>query len=384
MRRVIAAVFVGALVFVAPAAAQPLPPAAVQPLPPPAPTSWLCSPDFPADPCDLPSDTTDLATGEVTPASQIPDAEKPVDCFYVYPTVSDQLALNADMTAQPEVQSIASYQASRFGDQCRVFAPIYRQMTLTPGLPAGLLGAPVGLTGYADVLAAWDDYLAHENNGRGVVLIGHSQGTMILRKLMQERIDPDPVLREQLVGAFLLGGNVLTSRGSTVGGDFQNIPLCTERGQSGCVVAYSVASADPLVSLFGNSSFDLLSRAVELRTGPEYQVACTDPAPLSGITGPVGITVPSAPYSPSLMSFLLDYSWFPGGEPTSASTWTTSAQRAVGSCTSVNGYELYKFVLSPGQQVNELPAFSSHLVDMNLGYGRLVSIARQQIETYTR
>lgn len=368
---------VGAVGLAAPSTAQPVPPS--------APVQWLCSPHIGADPCDLPSDTTDLGTGEVTGSPEPGDeADKPVDCFYVYPTVSDQLALNADLTAQPEVQSIASYQAARFAGRCRIFAPIYRQMTLVPGIAAGLAGAPLAQTGYGDVLAAWNDYLAHDNNGRGVILIGHSQGTMMLRKLIHDQIDPNPALRRQLVEAFLMGGNVLTARGSTVGGDFQNIPVCTRQGESGCVVAYSTAVADPTVSLFGNSSVDALSPALGLPSGPGYQVACTDPAVLSGNPDPVGITIPSAPYAFGIISVLLGYTSFPQGAPTSPSTWTTSAERAVGRCTEVNGYHDYQFrVTDPSaQQVNELPLFNSHLVDINLGYDRLVSIAEQQTDSW--
>jgi hypothetical protein len=377
---------IGAIVLVAAAGLSTS--ATAQPAPPPAPVQWLCHPDTTSDPCDLPTDTTDLGTGEVSTADQVAESDKPVDCFYVYPTVSDQLALNADLTPQPEVQSIASYQAARFSSQCRVFAPIYRQLTLTPGigagLAAGLAGVSLAQTGYSDVLAAWNDYLAHDNNGRGVILIGHSQGTMMLRKLIHDQIDPNPALRKQLVGAFLMGGNVTTARGSTVGGDFQNTPVCTQQGESGCVVAYSTAVADPTVSLFGNSSFDALSPMMGLPSGPGYQIACTDPGVLSGNSEPVGLTIPSSPYAFGIISVLLGYTSFPHGVPTSASSWTTSAERAVGGCTETNGYRFYQFHLTDpaGQPVNELPLFNSHLVDMNLGYDRLVSIAEQQIRTW--
>lgn len=357
--------------------------AAAQPVPVASPTQWLCSPHLVSDPCDLPSDTTDLGTGDVTPAHPLNETDKPVDCFYVYPTVSDQIALNAGLAAQPEIQSIASYQAARFSSQCRVFAPIYRQMTLIPGIVAGSLGAPLAPLAYSDVLAAWNDYLAHDNNGRGVIFVGHSQGTMMLRKLIHDEIDPNSELRGQLVGAFLMGGNVLTARNSTVGGDFESVPLCTNRGEIGCVVAYSTAGSDPLLSLFGNSSIDLLSAQLGLRTGPAYEVACTDPGPLSGNNGPVGFTIPSSPFAFGIISILLGYTSFPDGAPTSASTWTTSAERAVGACAEVNRYRMYRFhSTTPGQQVNELPLLSTHLVDMNLGYDRLVSIADQQIQTY--
>jgi len=374
----------GALLLVGLAAGGLSAPAAAQPAAS-APVQWLCSPETDTDPCDLPDDTTDLLTGEVTPATPVSESDKPVDCFYVYPTVSDQVALNADLTPQPEVQSIASFQAARFGSQCRIFAPTYRQMTLTPGIGGYLAGAaPLAQTAYGDVLAAWNDYLANDNDGRGVIFIGHSQGTMMLRKLIREQIDPNPALRDKLVGAFLMGANVETAPGSATGGDFQNIPLCTEPGEAGCVVAYSTAVADPTASLFGNSAIDILSPGMGLPSGPQYQVACTDPAALSGNSEPVGLTVPSAPFAFGIISVLLDYTAFPKGSPTSTSTWTTSAERAVGSCTDVNGYRTYQFRITDprGQRVNELPLFGGHLVDINLGYDRLVSIAEQQTREY--
>ena len=79
---------------------------------------------------------------------------------------------------------------------------------------------------YGDVLSAWQDYMAHYNNGRGVVLIGHSQGTMMLIRLVTSEIDPNPSVRARLVSALLIGGNVKVAVGQDVGGDFQNVPAC--------------------------------------------------------------------------------------------------------------------------------------------------------------
>ncbi|OZC73638.1 hypothetical protein CH251_13975 [Rhodococcus sp. 06-462-5] len=347
----------------------------------PAPTTtWLCNPDIANDPCDLPGDTTDLGTNSTTPApAAVPDSGKPIDCFYLYPTVTNDVALNAPGYATPEVASIASFQAARFNTQCRVFAPIYRQTPLLM-LPPALLGAagPSIDLAYADVRAAWDNYMATENNGRGVLLVGHSQGTFMLRKLMRETFDRDAALRTQLVGAFLMGGNVETARGSTTGGDFQNIPLCTERAQFGCVVAYSTNTLRPPLSTFGNANIDLWSQRWGLPSGPGYQVACTDPAKLSGDNRPVGVTVPSAPFAFGIISILLNYTTAPEALPTSKSTWTTSRGRVVGSCIDTGGYNQYHLQFVVPQPLNEVPLLDSHLIDMNAGLDRLVSIAGQQ------
>ena len=45
---------------------------------------------------------------------------------------------------------------------------------------------------YDDVRDAWNYYLAHDNQGRGFVLIGHSQGSYILTRLIREEIDGKP------------------------------------------------------------------------------------------------------------------------------------------------------------------------------------------------
>ncbi len=343
----------------------------------PGSTVWLCHPADASDPCDLPSDTTDLRTGAVTAAIPAAENDKPVDCFYVYPTVSNQVALHADPVASPEVESIARYQAARFASTCRVFAPVYRQVPLST-IGAGLTVAPALFdTGYQDVVRAFDEYLAHDNDGRGIVFVSHSQGTMMLRKLLRDRVDSDPDLRGRLVGAFLIGGNVTTAAGATTGGDFANIPLCTQRDQFGCVTAYSTDMTG-LPSLFGNSDIDLLSATVGLPHGPAYRVACTDPAILSGDDAPVGVTVPSAPYSFGIISLLMGYTTLPGSLPTSASTWTTSRGRGVGECVFAGGATMYRIRMVEPEPINELPLFGTHLLDINFGYDRLVRIAHQQ------
>ena len=61
------------------------------------------------------------------------------------------------------------------------------------------------------------------------MIIGHSQGTFVLRRLIAREIDGKAVSR-RLVSAILLGGNVLVRRGSNVGGDFRRIPACRSLG----------------------------------------------------------------------------------------------------------------------------------------------------------
>jgi hypothetical protein len=78
-----------------------------------------------------------------------------------------------------------------FSCVCKTCAPMYRQVTLA-GLVALMSGKPIPMDaemGYRDVAEAWKHYLTYDNKGRGVVLIGHSQGTRLLTQLMQREIE---------------------------------------------------------------------------------------------------------------------------------------------------------------------------------------------------
>src|SRR6185436_13108617 len=85
-------------------------------------SSWLCRPGRP-DPCALPLPTAALnpdgygATGFATPA-----ADPPIDCFYVYPTVSRDPGDNSDLDPGIEEKGVATVQFGRFAGLCRPYA----------------------------------------------------------------------------------------------------------------------------------------------------------------------------------------------------------------------------------------------------------------------
>lgn len=214
------------------------------------PTNWLCRPGK-TDACSgVLTATVIEAGGGRSERTYRPDPEAPIDCFYVYPTVSREPAGNSDMTIGEEEARAAQNQFARFGSACRLYAPMYRQITLA-GLRARLHGDQ-GVTkpeinpalAYGDVLDAWKEYLAHDNHGRGVVLIGHSQGARILSHLIATEIDGKPE-QSLLVSAILLGTDIQVPKGHVVGGTFHHIPLCQTEKQTGCVVAYSSYLATP-------------------------------------------------------------------------------------------------------------------------------------------
>jgi hypothetical protein len=241
------------------------------------PDSWLCRPGA-ADPCSGDASVSRVPGDAAVSLDLLPAAKRPaIDCFYVYPTVSTDPTPNSDMVADPAEKNVALAQAAPFRQACRVFAPLYRQVTLA-ALRDRLMGkgdTADRAMAYADVKAAWEDYLSHDNKGRGVVLIGHSQGSGVLKALIAGEIEGKPVAR-QIIAAYLAGTNVLVPQGKDVGGDLKSTPLCRAADQVGCVVSwvsFRDTMAVPPASLFGRPP----------ATAPAgMAVACTNPAALAG------------------------------------------------------------------------------------------------------
>lgn len=243
--------------------------------------SWLCRPDLPQDACDVDLDATAIGPDGSLSVDRHRPADAPqIDCFYVYPTVSNDPTWQSDLQPDEAEYSAVRLQFARFGEACRLFAPLYRQGTLrrlrapAGGPPPQGEPPPAGVGGYSDVRDAWSWYLANENGGRGVVLIGHSQGGAMLTRLIAEEIDGRPV-QERLVSALIIGAPVTVPAGADVGGSFRSIPLCRSAGQTGCVVSYATYR-------------DRAPPAADARFGRAREglrIACVNPASLAGGPG---------------------------------------------------------------------------------------------------
>jgi len=357
--------------------------------PAPSNTVWLCRPGLADNPCESDLTTTVVsADGTSTTESATPAEDPPIDCFYVYPTVSAQKTQNATLQIDPEERAIAVQQASRFSQVCKVYAPMYRQLTLTAisgvtgdELPAGDTASARALA-YGDVLSAWQDYLANYNQGRGVVLIGHSQGTMMLTKLITSEIDPNPDARRLLVSALMIGGNVMVATGQDVGGDFQNIPACRSADQTGCVVAYSSFNQPPPPdAMFGRA--DTGPRAGEL-AGKNAEVLCVNPASLSGGTGALKPYFGTAPF-PGPIGALL------GKLPPIPTPWVAYPGLYTAHCENSGGANWLQVDTTniagdqrPVVSQSIGPTWGLHLYDVSIALGNLVDLVRQQAAAFSQ
>ncbi len=329
---------------------------------PPDPQVWLCKPDEPHDPCLTNLDSTAVGPdGAKTVVNVAPAAEPKIDCFYVYPTVSQQTTPNATLAIDPAEVGVAVAQAARYSQVCRVFAPIYRQGTLST---IGHRSATAAAVAFQSLLAAWKDYLARDNDGRGVVLIGHSQGAILLRQLIAEDIEPDASVRDRIVSAILLGANVLVPVGKDVGGDFTDFAACRSASQVGCVIAYSSFDhTPPSNSLFGHAP-------------KGEQVLCTNPAALAGGSGDLD------PYFPARrMDSIIS---FPT-QPDVTTAWVNYPDLFRAECENVDGTSWLQItdIRKPGDRRPQLvdalgPTWGLHIYDGNIALGDLVDIVRSE------
>jgi Protein of unknown function (DUF3089) len=240
---------------------------------------WLCLPGR-EDACSAPLPTADLNPNGYGPVVQSrPAVDARVDCFFVYPTVSRDQGLNSDLDGQEE-RFAATILFARFASLCRPFAPMYRSVT-NAAIGAVMLGRDIQPNlnlAYEDVRSAWRQFLAIRNRGRPFVLIGHSQGSIHLQRLIQEEIEGKPIAR-RMVSAIIPGWNVEVPAGQAVGGTFRSTPICQGLGQTGCVVSYVSFRAETPPPASGG----LFGRAAR----PGMTVACVNPATLAAGRAPL-------------------------------------------------------------------------------------------------
>jgi hypothetical protein len=301
--------------------------------------------------------------------------------------VSRDEAPNSDMAAGPGETEVARQQLARFGSACRLYAPMYRQVTLAAlrQMLAGEQPPTNREMAYSDVKAAWEHYLANDNAGRGVVVIGHSQGAGILTRLIAAEIEGKPA-QGRLVSAILVGTNLAVGDLHDGGGSFRSIGLCRNAEEIGCVISYVSFRADvppPAGSLFGK---------VE---EPDARAACVNPAELDGSGGqlkailPAGAILfdelaPPAPWTTHNQEIETPFVTLPG--MLSAQCVTRNGLRYLAVTLAADPLDMRTDTIS-GDMVREgkvQPEWGLHLIDMNLALGNLVDIVKRQGAEWTR
>lgn len=364
--------------------------------------NWLCHPELGSNRNFCFGDiraSAIKANGDASETDVLTDANAPVDCFYVYPTASPDPSVNSDLITDAQEQQTTTLQFARYRSLCRQFAPVYRQRTLgalalrSQGgavLPPEF-DAQAPVIAYADVLDAFKQYISQHNQGRGFLLVGHSQGSALFKRLIAEEIEAKPYLLERFIGAHMPGINVQVKKGELTGGTFRKVKGCTRADESGCVIAYSsYRKDDPQLA---NPRYGLADK-------PTEEVLCVNPATL--IAEDKGVL---EPYLPKVLPPVFQALLIPRGtggpyqNPVMNATlptpfYTMPNQLSAACRTSpINARYLEVSILADPQdpRADDYPGefiggsnWGLHLADVNVAQGNLVRIAKRQIQTWLR
>lgn len=182
------------------------------------------------------------------PSSDEPPA-KPFAVFFVHPTsYLNRASWNAplDNGGDAEAERIARIylrgMASPFNAASEIWAPRYRQATMGAFLTDQPEGRQAIDAAYADVREAFRYFLSSLDQGTPIVLAGHSQGALHLKRLLAEEVQGSTAAG-RLVAAYLIGWPVSVEHDLPVIG----FPACVAADQAGCLVSWSsfAEPADP-------------------------------------------------------------------------------------------------------------------------------------------
>jgi len=337
-------------------------------------SNWLCKPGLPGNPCEVNIDATVVkADGSTELETFARNPNPPIDCFYVYPTVSLDPFTQSDLIPGPEEFNVVKSQLARLGSQCRIYAPMYRQFSLgalrarmSGGGDVPVRGTPADANN--DVDDAWAWYLANANKGRGVVILGHSQGSGQIMRLIADKVDGKPD-QAKLVSAIVMGFSLHVPKGQDVGGTFKHIPVCKTASQTGCAISFS--SFRSTIPPAPNAMFGA-GRG-------EMEAVCTNPAALGGGKAEAGAYWSTA-----------DKEWVKGKKI--ATPFVKAPGLTTTECVREGNHHYLKVTFNadpadpriddPGTDVMAQgkpdPAWGLHLNDANIAMGDLVDILGKQ------
>jgi hypothetical protein len=161
-----------------------------------------------------------------------------IDVFYVYPTLfldTKDKRWNMDVQdsafREKVLTQAVKFQASAWANVGKLYVPFYRQAHIRSYYKLENGGKEALLLAYSDVKAAFQYYLDHYNQGKGIILAGHSQGGTHISLLLEDFFDEKP-LAKQLVLAYIPGIGVEEQQ-------YDSLPLMTAADQIGGFVTWN-------------------------------------------------------------------------------------------------------------------------------------------------
>jgi Protein of unknown function (DUF3089) len=248
---------------------------------------WIARPDIADNASEwLPKSLRDAPTAPANAA-----------IFYVHPTsfitVSRSAQWNASLDDKETNERAALFtrgQASPFNAAGTIWAPRYRQANFGAFLTDKIEGIKALDAAYADVAAAFDEFVSRVPKAQPVILVGHSQGALHLSRLLRERIAGTP-FATRVVAAYVIGWPISTTTDLQAMG----MPACTAADQTGCLLSWASfaepADPAPVIAAYNKTiGFNGLPRK-------DTPILCTNP-----ITGMMGGEAPAKANTGTLKS----------------------------------------------------------------------------------
>jgi hypothetical protein len=169
-----------------------------------------------------------------------PVADTGVDVFFVHPTgylhgAEWNSPMDPDSKTEENTKWMMANQASVFSSCCRIFAPRYREATIWRyiGAPEDIAAKTMDFA-YADVVRAFENFVATRNENRPFILASHSQGTEHSFRLLKDKIDGTP-LADRLVAAYLIGLQIKSAQADAL----RSVKVCDKPDQTKCLIHYA-------------------------------------------------------------------------------------------------------------------------------------------------
>jgi hypothetical protein len=227
------------------------------------------------------------------PAGQSAPRAPRASVFFIHPTsFLESSAWNApidDEESQQRARLFVRSQASAFNSVGEVWAPKYRQAAFGAFLTTKSDAQRALDFAYRDVLAAYEQFLREAPAERPIILAAHSQGSLHLLRLLQERVSGAAEV-DRIVAAYVVGWPV------SMTADLPALPLppCETAQQSGCILSWQsfAEPADP----------QQITDVYDESTGPTgvsragTAMLCTNP-----LTGAIGGEAPASANGGSLI-----------------------------------------------------------------------------------
>jgi hypothetical protein len=205
----------------------------------------------------------------------------------------------------------------------------------------------------------------------------------MVSELIRTEIDPHEDVRERLVAAYIAGAAVAVPEGAVVGGDFQNVPLCTAPDETGCVLTWATfrsTAPPPPTSSFGRP-----------RDG-EGVAGCVNPAAVGGESAELTPYFPADASAPILSTLGVgggSGGWLRGTDITTP--FVTLPGLVSGKCASQGAFNYLSVTVNADPsdpRADDIggdltPEWGLHFIDVSIVLGDIVERVRDQAAAYT-